>query len=175
MAEFWGWLPQNAPTPTTKHSHKPASPSRTTPPPPEGRRDSSPRRGGGRGGYFFSYEQSKRDRKETTPLPHDETEQQNNKHPPHPPAGNQNPPEAPCQANRKEGAGHNAPPARPLEPVPPQGQPPNQAGMFCLLFCCSVLLWGRGGGFFVAFLRQCVTENVYSLTACPAGGHFLVP
>ena len=27
------------------------------------------------------------------------------------------------------------------------------AGMFCLLFCCSVLLWGRGGGFFVAFLR----------------------
>ena len=37
------------------------------------------------------------------------------------------PPEAPCQANRKEGAGHNAPPARPLEPVPPQGQPPNQA------------------------------------------------
>ena len=37
------------------------------------------------------------------------------------------PPEAPCQANRKEGAGHYAPPARPLEPVPQQGQPPNQA------------------------------------------------
>ncbi len=31
------------------------------------------------------------------------------------------PPEAPCQANRKEGAGHYAPLARPLEPVPPQG------------------------------------------------------
>ena len=45
--------------------------------------------------------------------------------------------------------------------------------MFCLLFCCSVFLWGQGGGFFVAFLRQCVTEEVYSLTACPAGGHFL--
>ena len=26
----------------------------------------------------------------------------------------------------------------------------------------------------VAFLGQCVTEDVYSLTACPAGGHFLV-
>ena len=25
----------------------------------------------------------------------------------------------------------------------------------------------------VAFLRQYVTEEVYSLTACPAGGHFL--
>ena len=37
------------------------------------------------------------------------------------------PPEAPCQANRKEGAGHNAPLARPLEPIPQQGQPPNQA------------------------------------------------
>ncbi len=37
------------------------------------------------------------------------------------------PPEAPCQANRKEGAGHNAPPAGPLEPAPRQGQPPNQA------------------------------------------------
>ena len=29
------------------------------------------------------------------------------------------PPEAPYQANRKEGAGHFASPTRPLEPVPP--------------------------------------------------------
>ena len=33
---------------------------------------------------------------------------------------------------------------------------------------------GAGQVVFVAFLRQCVTEDVYSLTACPAGGHFLV-
>ena len=52
---------------------------------------------------------------------------------PHPTKGRESPrresdpPEAPYQANRKEGAGHYAPPARPLEPVPQQGQPPNQA------------------------------------------------
>ena len=32
---------------------------------------------------------------------------------------------------------------------------------------------GAGWWFFVAFLRQYVTKDVYSLTACPAGGHFL--
>ena len=45
--------------------------------------------------------------------------------------------------------------------------------MFCLLFCCSVSLWGIGWWFLWPFLGWCVTENVYSLTACPAGGHFL--
>ena len=53
------------------------------------------------------------------------TEQQT-KHP-RSPRRESDPPEAPCQANRKEGAGHNAPPARPLGAIPPQGQPPNQA------------------------------------------------
>ena len=62
-----------------------------------------------------------------------------------PPAGNQNPPEAPpdrregtprreldppeapYQANRKEGAGATGNLARPLGATPQQGQPPNQA------------------------------------------------
>ncbi len=41
--------------------------------------------------------------------------------------------------------------------------------------CCSVAPFRCGGRVVVsvAFLRQCVTEKVYSLTACPAGGHFL--
>ena len=56
------------------------------------------------------------------------TTKRSNKHPPpHSPRRELDPPEAPCQANRKEGAGHNAPPARPLEPIPQQNQPPNQA------------------------------------------------
>ena len=59
------------------------------------------------------------------PKPSGATEQQTKR--PHIPHRESDPPEAPCQANRKEGAGHFAPPARPLEPVPPQGQPPNQA------------------------------------------------
>ena len=37
------------------------------------------------------------------------------------------PPEAPCQANRKEGAGATGHLTRLLGAVPPQGQPPNQA------------------------------------------------
>ena len=46
--------------------------------------------------------------------------------------------------------------------------------MLCLLPCCSVSLWGQVGGFLWPFLGWCVTEDVYSLTAYPAGGHFLV-
>ena len=33
---------------------------------------------------------------------------------------------------------------------------------------------GAGWWFWWPFLGWCVTENVHSLTACPAGGHFLV-
>ena len=52
---------------------------------------------------------------------------------PHPTEGRESPrresdpPEAPCQANRKEGAGATGNLARPLGATPQQGQPPNQA------------------------------------------------
>ena len=62
--------------------------------------------------YFFSYARTKKGHQSQ---------------PPRSPRRESDPPEAPCQANRKEGAGHYAPPARPLEPTPQQGQPPNQA------------------------------------------------
>ena len=44
-----------------------------------------------------------------------------------PPRRELDPPEAPCQANRKEGAGATGNLARPLGAIPQQGQPPNQA------------------------------------------------
>ncbi len=88
----WGWWPQNAPAPTTKHSHKPASDP--IPFPPQGikiRRRHHPTKG-----------------RET-------------------PRRESDPPEAPCQANRKEGAGATGHLTRLLGAIPPKNQPPNQA------------------------------------------------
>jgi hypothetical protein len=104
-----GWWFQNAPAATIRHSHKPASPPILTPF-AAGRR---PRRPKARGILPPAGNQIRR------------------RH--HPTKGRESPrreldpPEAPCQANRKEGAGHYAPPARPLGAVPQWSQPPNQA------------------------------------------------
>ena len=104
-----GWWFQNAPAATIRHSHKPASPPILTPF-AAGRR---PRRPKARGilppAGNENPPEAPPDRREGTPR------------------RELDPPEAPYQANRKEGAGHYAPPARPLKPVPPQNQPPNQA------------------------------------------------
>ena len=52
---------------------------------------------------------------------------------------------------------------------------PCGAGIVGVLFVVLLLRFVVGDRLvvFVAFLRQCVTEDVHALTACPAGGHFL--
>ena len=58
----------------------------------------TPRRGGGQGIYIFSYALPEKGHRKPPTRPHDETEQKNNKQStPTPPAGDQNPPEAPFQ------------------------------------------------------------------------------
>ena len=50
----------------------------------------------------------------------------------------------------------------------------NVGALFVVLLLRFVV-GGQLGGFLWPFLGWYVTEDVHSLTACPAGGHFLVP